>query len=281
MSWTLTPDCGAFLDAAGDFLRADPVRHTIQLSVTETLRARGAYFGGLVPLFGWWQPAGKGVTGVFLHTPPYPVLLTELPAGAARPLAAELAARGAAPGGVNALERDAREFAAAWGGRTGATARLHQRSRLYRLGELTPPDPWPPGLARIAGPADRDLLVSWFAAFRAEVGGIDAADAADAADDRISYGGLTLWENDGATVAMAGTTRPAAGMIRVAPVYTPPRRRRHGYAAAVTATVSRAALEAATRVVLFTDPANPTSNALYLRLGYQPVEDRVVLRFDA
>jgi predicted GNAT family acetyltransferase len=70
-------------------------------------------------------------------------------------------------------------------------------------------------------------------------------------------------------------------MIRVAPVYTPPRRRRHGYAAAVTATVRRAELEAATRVVLFTDPANPTSNALYLRLGYHPVEDRVVLRFDA
>jgi predicted GNAT family acetyltransferase len=31
--------------------------------------------------------------------------------------------------------------------------------------------------------------------------------------------------------------------------------------------------------VLYTDLANPTSNALYERLGYRPVEDRVVLTF--
>jgi RimJ/RimL family protein N-acetyltransferase len=276
MSWTLTPDPGAFLDAAGDFLLADPVRHTIQLSVIETLRARGTYFGGRVPLFGWWRPAGAGVTAVVLHTPPYPVLLTELPSGAAGPLAAELAARGAAPAGVNALEGDAHEFATAWRACTGGAARVHERSRLYRLVELTPPSPWPQGTAQIAGSADRDLLVSWFAAFTAEVGGIGAAGVVD---DRIGYGGLTLWQNDGVPVAMAGITRRAADMIRVAPVYTPPEHRRHGYAAAVTATVSRAALEAAAHVVLFTNPANPTSNALYLRLGYQPVEDRVVLRF--
>ena len=32
-------------------------------------------------------------------------------------------------------------------------------------------------------------------------------------------------------------------------------------------------------MVLFTDLANPTSNALYQRLGYQPVADRLVLAF--
>jgi predicted GNAT family acetyltransferase len=48
----------------------------------------------------------------------------------------------------------------------------------------------------------------------------------------------------------------------------------------VTAAVSQAALDAgATHVVLYTDLANPTSNALYERLGYRPVQDRVVLSF--
>jgi predicted GNAT family acetyltransferase len=48
----------------------------------------------------------------------------------------------------------------------------------------------------------------------------------------------------------------------------------------VTAAVSQAALDAgAAEVVLYTDLANPTSNSLYQRLGYRPVEDRVVLRF--
>jgi hypothetical protein len=41
-----------------------------------------------------------------------------------------------------------------------------------------------------------------------------------------------------------------------------------------------AALDAGVReVVLYTDLANPTSNALYQRLGYRPVEDRVVFSF--
>jgi predicted GNAT family acetyltransferase len=44
--------------------------------------------------------------------------------------------------------------------------------------------------------------------------------------------------------------------------------------------VSLAAQQAGAReVVLFTDLANPTSNALYQRLGYRPVSDRHVLLF--
>ena len=56
--------------------------------------------------------------------------------------------------------------------------------------------------------------------------------------------------------------------------------RRLGYAGAVTAAVSQAALDAgASHVVLSTDQENPTTNGLYLRLGYRPVEDHAVLRF--
>jgi predicted GNAT family acetyltransferase len=99
-------------------------------------------------------------------------------------------------------------------------------------------------------------------------------------EDRIGYGGLTLWEADGVPVSLAGLTRTVAGAVRVGPVYTPPALRGRGYAAAVTAAVSRAALGAGAReVLLFTDLANPTSNALYQRIGYVPVTDRVVLDF--
>lgn len=64
------------------------------------------------------------------------------------------------------------------------------------------------------------------------------------------------------------------------PVYTSSHLRGHGYAGAVTVEVSRAALAAgATEVVLFADPANPTSNALYRRIGYLPVTDIAVYDF--
>ena len=43
---------------------------------------------------------------------------------------------------------------------------------------------------------------------------------------------------------------------------------------------TRNALDAgATGVVLFTDLANPISNALYPRPGYRPIEDRAVVEF--
>ncbi len=72
-----------------------------------------------------------------------------------------------------------------------------------------------------------------------------------------------------------------AGMTRVGPVYTPPELRGRGYAGGATAAVSQAVLDAgATEVVLYTDRDNPTSNALYQRLGYRPVEDRLVLSFE-
>lgn len=80
---------------------------------------------------------------------------------------------------------------------------------------------------------------------------------------------------------MAGVTRKVAGHIRVAPVYTPPRYRGNGYAAAAIWAVSQAALDAgACDVVLFTDLANATSNALYQRLGYRPrgLPRRVLVR---
>lgn len=114
----------------------------------------------------------------------------------------------------------------------------------------------------------------------AEIDDVASRDPAEILDDRFSYQGLTLWETGGTAVALAGANRPAAGTVRVGPVYTPPGHRRRGYGSAVTAAVSQAALDAgADHVVLFTDLANPASNSVYLRLGYRPVEDRVVLRF--
>ena len=44
-------------------------------------------------------------------------------------------------------------------------------------------------------------------------------------------------------------------------------------AGAAVAAVSRTLLDAGARVCLFTDQANPTSNALYQRLGFEPVVD--------
>ena len=66
------------------------------------------------------------------------------------------------------------------------------------------------------------------------------------------------------------TSPPVAGVVRLGPVYTPPEARRHGYATALVAELSRRALAAgATKCMLYTDLANPTSNSIYRAVGYR------------
>jgi RimJ/RimL family protein N-acetyltransferase len=276
MSWHISGDLQEFLDSAGEFLRSRPVENTIPLTLADSLRVRGPHaFGPDDPIFGWWTTGDGKVEGACLQTPPWPVLLTALPAGAAAELARTFAGRPLS--GVNGRSADAEEFAAAW------PQPFHpgMQTRLFRLAELTPPDPSPPGRARLATADDRPLLLEWIQEFHAEIGE-PRADFAVLVDDRLSFGGWWLWEVDGTPVALAGRTRPEARMVRVIAVYTPPGRRARGFGGAATVAVTRAALDTgATDVVLFTDIANRTSNALYQRLGYRPVEDRSVLEFES
>ncbi|MEY2247121.1 GNAT family N-acetyltransferase [Streptomyces sp. BF23-18] len=273
--WQLTRDLDAFLAGAGDFLRSRPAQHTVALTVTEALRRRGmGQYGKSAPVFGALERDGT-VRAAFFRTPPYRLNLTPLDERGVETLAVLLAEAEIELPGVSADTGTVEAFTEAWGRRTGARAALLRSERLYRLGGLTPPEPAPPGRPRVADARDRDLLARWYKEFAEAIGEGAHRDGGAWADDRISYGGITLWEDpDGTPVAMAGVTPPVAGQLRVAPVYTPAPLRGRGYAGAVTAEVSRAAVAAGVQeVLLFTDLANPTSNGLYQRIGYRPVSD--------
>jgi predicted GNAT family acetyltransferase len=280
MAWTLTDSLDDYLAGAGDYLRADPVQHTVELAATERMLVSGAdTFGAETPVFGWWRATEPDapISAVCFHTPPYPLLLSGA-VQAVAPLAAALASRRRSLPGVNGPAELAEPFAEAWQEQTGVRASVERRSRLYELDQLIPPDPMPPGRARLATQADADLLAAWFTQFALDIGEVHG-DPQSGLRDQLSFGGLTLWESDGIPVSMAGHNRPAAGVIRVGPVYTPATLRGRGYGGAVTVAISQAALDRGATVILFTDLANPTSNELYARLGYVPVGDRLVLAF--
>ena len=215
-----------------------------------------------------------------MHTPGFPVMLSGMSEAAAAALARDLATAGHGVPGVSVGQETAAAFTAAWRERTGDAVAVRRRMRLFRLARLVPPAPGPEGNARLAAETDLDLLAGWFGAFVSEVGDDPAHDHRADVGKRLGYGGIIVWEAGGIPVSVACLTRAVGGMARVGPVYTPPALRGHGYAGAATAAVSQAALDAGVReVVLYTDLANPVSNALYERLGYLAVEDRVVLSF--
>ena len=92
---------------------------------------------------------------------------------------------------------------------------------------------------------------------------------------------LWLWDDEaGLPVSLAARTPAVAGVARIAPVYTPPEHRRHGYATAVTAACTADALARdAERVVLYTDVADPSANAMYQRIGFRPIGGRRIVQF--
>jgi ribosomal protein S18 acetylase RimI-like enzyme len=283
VTWQLTNSLDEFERAAGEHLRADPVRHTVPLSVLANLRHAGlSRYGADPPVFGWHRQADGTVDGAVLQTPPFPLLAASLPAGSVPGMLEALAWHHGLPTAANLAATDEASFLADWSAKTGGTGTVGLRSRLYLLGELVPPEPAPDGAARLAGERDVELLVDWYEAFRLETNAAGPEDSRPAVADQLSRDGLLLWQTVAGPVAMAGLSRVVAGMARVTAVYTPPAHRRRGYAGGVTTAASQAALTAgADSVVLFTDLANPTSNALYQRLGYEPVEDRVLMRLTA
>jgi hypothetical protein len=187
----------------------------------------------------------------------------------------------------------------------------------------SPEVPGPVGRLRVATAEDQTLLAGWLTAFATETAE-RISSPADLAADLISYGGAVFWEvpqkpsrlRDAAhhlviplhrdpgqsgepahqPVALATLTRPVAGTVRIGIVYTPPDRRRGGYATALTLAVSRAVLATGpgdtpghapgapggasgrvNEVVMITDKNR--SDRWGSRLGYQLVGERAVLRF--
>ncbi|MFC9278336.1 GNAT family N-acetyltransferase [Streptomyces collinus] len=273
--WHLTEDIDDFLARAGDFLRSRPTLHNTPLTVIEKLRARGAgAFGAGPTLFGRLESRGE-VHAVFYRLATQRLTLTPLSPERADGLAVRLSGLGLRPAGVTADHDTATAFTEVWQRRAGAVAVPHWWGRLHRLGTLTPPGPRPEGRGRVAGERDRERVIGMCNAFAVDVGEAPSPDAAAWRASRFGDKHFTFWETpDGTPVSMAGSTSMVAGMVRVDPVYTPAHLRGRGYAGAVTVEVSRAALDAgATDVVLFTNPANRTSNALYQRVGYVPVAD--------
>ncbi|HET7018311.1 MAG TPA: GNAT family N-acetyltransferase [Streptosporangiaceae bacterium] len=279
MSWTLTPDVEAYARAVSELFGADPVRHSVLMTVLASLVKHGPnVYGDDPPILAWWSPDASGpAQAAVLRTPPHPMHLSNLPESAVAPLVTALLAAGVAEiGSVIAAEPDATVFAAAWSAATGEQFSVQKRQRLYRLDGLIPLDPGPAGWARIAAAADERVVRQWDAEFAAETG--QSGGSGTVLIDRLSAGRYVLWEADGEPASIASVTEMIGGVARVGQVYTPPDRRGRGYGGAVTVAATKLVLDqGAASVVLFTDLANPISNSLYLKLGYRPVEDRVLL----
>ncbi len=71
---------------------------------------------------------------------------------------------------------------------------------------------------------------------------------------------------------------PSGTVTRIGPVYTPEEHRGNGYAAAITSVLTATLVRRGSRVMLYADAANPTSNGVYQRIGFHAIDE--VVRVD-
>ncbi len=283
----LVADPGEFLREAGPLLLADEARHNLILGIAGNIR------DGLYEEHRLWLVRESGrPAAVALRTPPFNLILARPASAAALAALADGLGSESLPGVTGAVP-EVEQFAELYAARAGRRPRRPRRTMgqgIYALDDVVPP-PVPPGGLRVAGEDDRELVLRWFRAFADEAvhKGSPGRDRAEqAADQRLSSAsaGILLWEEGGEAVSLAGWGGPTPNGIRIGPVYTPPELRGRGYATALTAELSQRLLdgrlfEGGRRFCfLYADLANPTSTAIYERIGYHRIAESAEISFE-
>lgn len=222
------------------------------------------------------------VVGCAMRTPPWLLAVSPMPDAAAGELAAVLAVTDPQLPGIVGPQSVAEAIANALD-RPGRV----QMSELVRvLFDYRPPGRVS-GSARPATPEDLELAVQWWLQFAVDAGlpMHDLDTLPEQLLDMIIGKRLLLWEVDANPVAMCGHASPVttanSTVARIGPVFTPAQDRGRGYGTAVTAAMVEDLIPRSDAIMLFTDEANPTSNGIYERLGFEVVGDIVEFVLDS
>jgi len=217
--------------------------------------------------------AAAGFLGAALQRDEGPLIVGASDAEAARAFADDFAAEWSGLRGVMGALAPAQAFAHRWRDHTGCAHALRVHLRQHKLTTVAALPPVP-GAMRNADESDLGWLIDAQIAFLDEARMPDTPEHVRAwLPKRVAREEVRVWE-DGGPVAFAGFNGAAPEMARIAPVYTFPAHRQRGYATALTAALSRELLARGKRAIfLTTDVANPTSNAIYARIGFRAEND--------
>lgn len=279
-------DAGEFLEACRPLVLAPEDRHNLILGIIGTLIHRPGFY----PDYRLWVVADDDAPrAAALITVPFRLVLAEAADPAAlRALVDAVRSDGVSVPGVVGNRPGVDQFVAMWTEATEDTAEVSMTQGVFALQQVSPV-PAVAGQPRRAVPADRELLIDWYMAFAAEALGEEENPIRDRLEQTVDNhldtddaAAAWLWEVDGGPVALSSFGSGTPSGARIGPVYTPPRHRRNGYGTALVAAQSQWLLDHGRRFCfLYTDLANPTSNAIYRRIGYEQVAESAEYVFSA
>lgn len=157
---------------------------------------------------------------------------------------------------------------------------VQMNQRLYRLDDIEKKSEDNGKLKRMEL-VNLPLVKEWVYQFCIDINEpMSKEDAEVKAKDLIERGRVYGWEVDGEIVSMANASRPTKSNITVNFVFTPLSERKKGYASSCVSAVTELMLNSGYKTTsLYTDLDNPTSNKIYMEIGYKPLIDSIVIHF--
>jgi uncharacterized protein len=252
------------------FLMQKEAFNNLQIGVLERVRQEPGTWPGMLLA---WIESGDEVLAVASRNAPKLVLSNAVRLEAIDLFAEKLSGSLADCLGWQGPVDEAGRFSRAWERLTGKAVRPGKEMRVFELTEVRPV-PLVPGSIELATHKERDLVIGWSQAFIRDADTHDDPSQVPSAVDRLlALKAIYLWIH-GEPVSMAAAGSKTPNGTRVNLVYTPRERRRCGYATSLVTALSKRLLGEGRRFCfLYTDLANPTSNAIYERIGYRAVGD--------
>ena len=263
-----------YLEEAKPFLIKEEAKNNLLIGLATTLARDSHYYGKKDPLFITAQVGGKCIC-TCLCTPPKNLILNCERNDEDRilnELVAFLVNHNLDFPGIIGPKDIVLKFNKLWEEARNKKARIQYKELVYRLDEVNEVR-ISPGHLRQAQTDDIDLISEWIFRFNKEaLEPITMVQARHNANRKINEGAFYIWETD-RPVSMAGWTRPMFNGVTISAVYTPPQLRGKGYASSCVARLTELMLEKYQFCSLFTNQANSTSNSIYKKIGYVPLEE--------
>lgn len=273
-------DTNTFYSKVSSFLEKNEDVNNLALGILNKLVKNPNTYGEMKPVY-FTVESENLIKLVMLMTPPYNLQLV----GINDPEAVEKAIDGlisnniSIPGIIGCKEL-CLNFEKLWKEKTSCKSETAMDQRIYRL-DTVKKVPKTEGFFKIADENEIDILTQWFIEFHDYLNEqISQESAAKSIKSLINRKRAFLWIDKG-PVTMIVANRGSENGITVSGVYTPERFRRMGYATSCVAKASQYLLDQGYKYcTLYTDLSNPTSNSIYQKIGYKPIADSVMIRFN-
>ncbi|GAA0328204.1 GNAT family N-acetyltransferase [Bacillus carboniphilus] len=271
MKWNTYTDLHVFKQKVEDFLLKKEEANNLILGILKRLVSLENVFAASIE-------KDETVVAAFLQTPPHSLVVVvdeqfstdEIISYSIKNLKEELPSLP----GINSTKTVSHHFAKEWSKLMNLSYRVHMEQCMMACDQVQPIQ-ISEGTLQIAKPEHASLLTDWLLEFveESDLLPVIRMNAESLIQQSIQGENLYTWSVGDEIVSMVNKTRETKNSIGINQVYTPPSHRNKGYASSAVHQLTEQLLKQYKSCVLYTDLANPTSNSIYKKIGYKPIEE--------